>query len=592
MGSNYDFGGWATKNDLKCSDGRTIRANAFKDQDGAKVPLVWNHQHNDAHNVLGHAMLENRADGVYAYCTFNDTESGRDAKELVRHGDINSLSIYANKLKHNGADVIHGAIREVSLVLAGANPGASICEVFAHSEDGVDYVVEDECVLYTGENSIELSHNDEDNDSEEDLSHADNNEKKKEDSTVEEQKNQSSGDDKTIGEVFDTLTEEQKNAVYALVGAIKEEDNNNEGDSDNMKHSVFAQEENDAVLSHSDVQEIFEDAKNYGSLKKSFLQHADVTPGEDYGIGNIDYLYPDYQNVNKEPEFIKRNNDWVAKVMNGTHKSPFSRIRSLAANITESDARAKGYIKGNQKTEEVFPLLKRETTPQTIYKKQMLDRDDIVDITSFDVVAWLKKEMRMMLEEEIARAILIGDGRVAGSADSISKDHIRPIWGDASTYTINQTVTVANNATDEAKAKAFMKACVKARKNYKGSGNPVLFTTEDLLTDMLLIEDTTGRTIYDTVDKLKNYLRVSDIVTVPVMEDQTRTASGVTYTLGGIIVNLEDYNVGADKGGAVNMFDDFDIDFNQQKYLIETRCSGALIKPYSAISVEFVPAGE
>ena len=565
----YDFSGWATKNNLKCSDGRTILKDAFKENDGQKVPLVWNHQHDDPDNVLGHALLENRDEGVYAYCAFNDTESGQQAKKLVEHGDVVSLSIYANKLKQQGGNVIHGAIREVSLVLAGANPGAFIDVVMSHGEDsegdGIISMMED----------ISLS----DGEIEEDtVSHA---EEKKEDEKMAE-----NSKDMTIKEIIDTMTEDQKNAMYYLIGkAIEGDDENDKGGDENMKHNVFDNdtENKDDVLSHSDMEAIFSDAKRYGSLKDSVLAH---------GIDQIDYLFPEAESLNRTPEFIKRDTGWVSKVMSGVHHTPFSRIKSMFADITEDDARAKGYIKGKLKKEEVFSLLKRTTTPTTIYKKQKLDRDDVIDITDFDVVAWLKSEMRMMLDEELARAFLVGDGRLSSSDDKINEQNIRPIWKDDDLYTIKSSIEVAADATSDQKAKAFIRAIIKARKNYKGSGEPTLYTTEDMLTDCLLMEDNNGRIIYDSTAKLANMLRVKEIVTVPVMEGLTRTADeGKTMALMGIVVNLADYNVGADKGGAVNMFDDFDIDYNAQKYLIETRCSGALIKPFSAIAVELEQTG-
>ena len=565
----YDFSGWATKNNLKCSDGRTILKDAFKENDGQKVPLVWNHQHNDPNNVLGHALLENRNDGVYAYCAFNDTEAGQQAKQLVEHGDVASLSIYANKLKQRGNDVVHGVIREVSLVLAGANPGAFIDVVMSHGEDaegdGVISMMED----------ISLSNGEIDDNT---ISHAEEN---KEDKKVAEDSK-----DMTIQDVINTMTEDQKNAMYYLIGkAIEGDDENDEGGDKNMKHNVFDQTEDtqENTLSHDAMNTIISDAKRYGSLKESFLAHA-----QEYGIENIDYLFPEAETLNKTPEFIKRDTGWVSKVMNGVHHTPFSRIKSMFADITEDDARAKGYIKGNLKKEEVFSLLKRTTTPTTIYKKQKLDRDDVIDITDFDVVAWLKTEMRMMLDEEIARAILIGDGRLSSSDDKINEQNIRPIVSDADLYTIKTKITIANNATSDNKAKAFIRSVIKSRKNYKGSGEPTLYTTEDLVTDCLLLEDNTGRVIYDSLEKLKNVLRVKEIVTVPVMEG-LKDAEGNDVLA--IVVNLADYNVGADKGGAINMFDDFDIDYNQQKYLIETRCSGALTKPYSAIVISLEQAG-
>ena len=575
----FDFSGWATKANLKCSDGRTIMKDAFKDNDGKQVPLVWNHQHNDPDNVLGHALLENRNEGVYAYCKFNDSESGKTAKLLVQHGDVNALSIYANQLKQHMSNVTHGNIREVSLVLAGANPGASIDSIIMHGEES-----DEEGVIYTGE-TLSLSHS-----SEDELAHA--NEENKEDKPMAEENK--AGGEKTVADVFNTLTEEQKTVVYAMIGQAledagvsadeDEEINHSEGGTDDMKTNVFDQtnETNEGVLSHDAMQTIINDGKRYGSLKESFLAHAG-----DYGIDNIDYLFPEAQTLNKTPEFIQREMGWVQKVMNGTHHTPFSRIKSVFADITEDEARARGYMKGKLKKEEVFSLLKRTTTPTTIYKKQKLDRDDAIDITDFDVVAWLKSEMRMMLDEEIARAILIGDGRLASSDDKINEANIRPIYNDEELYTIQTTVTVGANATADEKAKAMIRAAIKARKDYRGSGTPTFFTTEDVLTDALLLEDTLGHRLYKNAGEVADAMRVKEIVTVPVMEGMKGKNGG---DLIGIIVNLTDYNVGADKGGAINMFDDFDIDYNQQKYLIETRCSGALTKPKSAIAIEMTTA--
>lgn len=563
----YDFSGWATRNNLKCSDGRVILKDAFKSNDGETVPLVWNHQHNDAFNVLGHALLENRDSGVYAYCTFNDTESGRNAKLLVEHGDVSALSIYANKLKQQGSNVLHGEIREVSLVLAGANPGAFIDSIISHGE-----ISDEEAIIYTDE-YICLKHSDD----------AEDEKTEKENSNMEKKKNEN---EETVEDVFNTLTEKQKKVVYALIGQAledakggDEEDEDEDEDEDggnNMKHNIFDNDESyqGDVISHAEMTAVINDAKRYGSMKDSAIAH---------GIEDIEYLFPDAHNLNTPPEFIKRDTGWVGKVMNAVHHTPFSRIKSMFADITEDDARAKGYIKGNLKKDEVFSLLKRTTTPTTVYKKQKLDRDDVVDITDFDVVAWLKTEMRMMLDEELARAFLIGDGRLSSSDDKINEQNIRPIVSDDDLYTIKAEVEVTASMTAEQRAKAFIRKVIKARKDYKGSGEPTLYTTEDMLTDCLLIEDTTGRVIYDSVQKLASVLRVKEIVTVPVMEGAKGKKGG---DLLGIIVNLSDYNVGADKGGAVNMFDDFDIDYNAQKYLIETRCSGALTKPYSAIALE------
>ena len=558
----FDFSGWATKANLKCSDGRTIMKDAFKDNDGKSVPLVWNHQHNDPTNVLGHALLQNRDEGVYAYCTFNDSEAGKTGKLLVQHGDVCALSIWANQLKQNLNNVVHGNIREVSLVLAGANPGAFIDSIIMHGEES-----DEDAIIYTGEDIV--------------LSHSNESEDKKMDET---DKNVETNKEETVADVFNTLSEKQKNVVYAIIGQALEEgeesDNEESEGGNEMKHNVFDQteEKKNDVLSHDAMNAIISDGKRFGSLKESFLAHAD-----EYGIKQIDYLFPEAESLNNPPEFIKRETDWVSKVMNGVHRTPFSRIKSSFADITADEARAKGYIKGNLKKEEVFTLLKRSTTPTTIYKKQKLDRDDIIDITDFDVVAWLKSEMRMMLNEEIARAILIGDGRLSSSDDKINEQNIRPIASDAELYSVRVPVNVAASATTDDKAKAMIRSAVKARKEYKGSGNPTFFTTEDWLTDALLLEDTMGHRLYKNESDVAAAMRVSNIVTVPVMEGAKGPNGG---DLIGIIVNLNDYNVGADKGGAINMFDDFDIDYNQQKYLIETRCSGALTKPYSALVLE------
>ena len=577
---DYDFCGWATKNDLRCADGRIIRKDAFKHNDGETVPLVWNHLHNEPSNILGHALLENRDEGVYAYCFFNDTEPGNEAKELVKHKDVTKLSIYANQLKQQGCDVLHGAIREVSLVLAGANPGAYIEQVLSHGE-----ALEDEGIIYTDE-EFEIAHSATSTKETPKNTEKENPDMPKETTPLAKDE---ADNEETVQDVFDTLNEKQKTVVYALIGqaladAGKGEDTTkNNGGTDNMKHNVFDEEdlENETTLSHADMDAIFHDAQR-GSLKDAVLAH---------GIDNIDYLFPDAQNATPSPILITRDMGWVAKVMTSVHHTPFSRVKSIEANLTEDYARAKGYIKGKLKKDEVFALLKRQTTPQTIYKKQKLERDDIIDITDFDVVAWLKSEMRLMLDEEIARAILVGDGRLSASDDKINEANIRPIWKDEDLYTIKAMITVATNATASDKAKQFIQTVIKSRKDYKGSGDPVLYTTEDMLTDCLLIEDTTGRVIYDSQEKLATALRVKEIITAPVMENQTRTTTdSKTATLLGLVVNLVDYNVGADKGGAINLFDDFDIDYNAQKYLIETRCSGALIKPYSAIAIESVPA--
>lgn len=582
---NYDFSGWATRNDVRCSDGRIIRRDAFKHNDGVSVPLVWNHQHNELSNVLGHALLENRSDGVYAYGYLNDTESGEMAKVLVKHGDISALSIYANKLQQRGNEVIHGEIKEVSLVHAGANPGAFIDTMLIHGDDE-----DEEAIIYSGM-QLELCHADTKKEDEKKPAETEPKEEAEEKKPEKEEKKMADEKEKTVGDVINSMSKEQQDVMYNLIGmalqeggAADEDDEDEEGGNTEMKHNVFDVDRymDENVLVHSDgtavseeeVREIFSDMKRYGNLKDSVMAH---------GIDNVDYLFPDATSLDKTPQFIQRDMGWVDKVMTGVHHTPFSRIKSIFADITEDDARAKGYFKGKLKKDEVFGLLKRTTTPTTVYKKQKMDRDDVNDITDFDVVTWLKAEMRMMLDEELARAILIGDGRLASSDDKINEQNIRPILKDEELFTIQVPVNVASSATDDDKAIAFIRAAIKARKNYKGSGSPTLYTTEDVLTDCLLLTDTTGRDLYTDVAQLAKKLRVKEIVTCPVMEGAKGVAGG---DLMGIIVNLADYNVGADKGGAVNMFDDFDIDYNQQKYLIETRCSGALTKPFSAMALE------
>ena len=568
----YDFAGYATRYGVPCADGRIIDKTAFLQNNGKKVPLVYNHQHNDISSVLGHAFLECRDDGVYAYGYFNDTDNGVEAKNQVIHGDLDSLSIWANRLQESGnpprKHVAHGDIKELSLVLAGANPGAFIEEIVAHSdEEGY------EAFIYSGD-SLELNHSE--------------GETEKEDEPMADTNKEQEPESKSAKEVFDEMTEEQKQVAIAIAGqaveeALKErgidpeEDDNDEG-GEEMGHSCFDNTGEDTnVLSHDDMVTIVKEAEKTGRMSDAFLAH---------GIENIEYLFPDAQTINGAPDFIKRNDEWVNDVMNNVHHTPFSRIKSVFADITEDEARAKGYIKGKLKKEEVFSLLKRTTTPQTIYKKQKIDRDDYIDIVDLDVVAWIKTEMRMMLDEEIARAILVGDGRLASSDDKISEDHIRPIWTDADLYTIKAAVNITKDSTSAEIAKAFIVEAIRSRVQYKGSGTPTLYAPDTIITECLLLEDKNGRMIYDTLDKLATVLRVSKIVTVPVMENLARTKETFTYKLLGIIVNLKDYNVGADKGGAVNMFDDFDIDYNAMKYLIETRCSGAMIKPYGAIAIE------
>ena len=568
----YDFAGYATRYGVPCADGRIIDKTAFLQNNGKKVPLVYNHQHNDISNVLGHAFLECREDGVYAYGYFNDTDRGVEAKNQVIHGDLDSLSIWANRLQESGnpprKHVAHGDIKELSLVLAGANPGAFIEEIVAHSdEEGY------EAFIYSGD-SLELNHSE--------------GETEKEDKPMADTNKEQEPESKSAKEVFDEMTEEQKQVAMAIAGQAVEEalkehgidpknDDDDEG-GEEMGHSCFDNTGEDTnVLSHDDMVTIVKEAEKTGRMSDAFLAH---------GIENIEYLFPDAQTINGAPDFIKRNDEWVNDVMNNVHHTPFSRIKSVFADITEDDARAKGYIKGKLKKEEVFSLLKRTTTPQTIYKKQKIDRDDYIDIVDLDVVAWIKTEMRMMLDEEIARAILVGDGRLASSDDKISEDHIRPIWTDADLYTIKAAVDITKDTTSAEIAKAFIVEAIRSRVQYKGSGTPTLYAPDTIITECLLLEDKNGRMIYDTLDKLATVLRVSKIVPVPVMENLARTKETFTYKLLGIIVNLKDYNVGADKGGAVNMFDDFDIDYNAMKYLIETRCSGAMIKPYGAIAIE------
>ena len=597
MGAKYDFSGYATRNDIRCSDGRTIRKDAFKDNDGAIVPLVWQHMHDEPANVLGHALLENREDGVYTYGSFNSTEAGINAKQLVDHGDVKSLSIYANKLKQKGGDVIHGQIREVSLVLAGANPGAFIDYIddsMAHSED----VENGEAIIYTEDDdaAMEIFHADEASAPSAKESESDKNDNSEGEKMADKEK--------TVQDVFDELTEEQKTVVYALVGQAIEDakGGDDEDEEKEMKHNAFENETGyeGNVLSHADIEKIFANAKKLGSLKEAVdmavedgvLAHSIDTTGMDVAVGEQEYgfndasmLFQEYKSLNNAPEWISRNMDWVQKVMAGVHRTPFSRIKSVYADITEDDARAKGYIKGNQKKEEVFTTLKRATDPQTVYKKQKMDRDDIIDITDFDVVAWIRAEMRVMLNEEIARAILIGDGRASDSDDKISEAHIRPIVKDVPLFNIMHAVEVPGDATPSEIAEIVMDEAVRARKQYKGSGNPTFFTTEDNLTEMLLIKDGIGHKMYKSEAEVATALRVKEVVTVEPMEGYQVKVNNTDYDLIGTIVNLSDYNVGADKGGAINMFDDFDIDYNQFKYLIETRCSGALIKPFSAITL-------
>ena len=563
----YDFSGWATRNNLKCSDGRTIMRDAFKHCDGKKVPLVWNHQHDEHFNVLGHALLENREEGVYAYCTFNDTESGRNAKALVEHGDVSALSIYANQLKQQGGNVLHGAIREVSLVLAGANPGAYIDSIIKHGEES-----DEDAIIYTDE---EIS-----------LYHAD--EPKKEDKTVAEEIKKTEGEEKTVADVFNTLTEEQKTVVYAMIGQALEEAGvdadeeveHSEGDDETMKHNIFDTDTQENTIMHADiVNNAIAVGKRFATLKDSVLAHA-----AENNITDIQELFPNEHDLNMPPQWYKENDDsWVAKVMRGVHHVPFSRVRALFAKMDEATARAHGYIKGNEKQVGLkLSILKRTTKPTTVYIKMAMDRDDLVDI-QYDALPWIRAEGRKVLDAELARAYLLGDGRDPGEDDKIDELCIRPILTDDDMYTIKYTVTDGkdfhndfNSASEnDSEAKGIIRAAIKSRKGYKGSGNLTFFTTEELVTELLLIEDQNGRRIYESEQALCTALRVKEIVTVPEMEQKT--------DIYGIFVNMADYQVGADKGGQVTTFEDFDIDFNKEKILMETRCSGALVKPKSAI---------
>ena len=607
--AKYDFSGYATKVGLKCSDGRTIMQDAFADMDGLKVPLVYQHLHNDPKNILGHAILENRKDGVYAYCSFNDTEDGQRAKALVKHGDISALSIYANSLVQKASNVVHGVIREVSLVIAGANPGAYIDNLAFEHGDGSIATDETEAIISAAAFSgdvLEFAHSEEDDDV---LEHAE--------------------DDKTLGDVFETLDEEQKTAVYALIAHALEssEKNDDEDDDESAKHSnlegdylmkknIFeggdSMNAQQGKLTRESLREIFTVARqSQSTLKNAFLAHGYETIGEafqdyahksdvlmhadPYGIENIGHLFPDHKTTTNTPAFIKRDTEWVSKVFGASKHIPFSRIKTVLADITADEARARGYITGNKKVDEVITLLKRTTDPTTIYKKQKLDRDDIVDITDFDVVIWLRMEMRMMLEEEIARAILVGDGRSSASDDKIQETKIRPIATDDDIYTIE--VQLEENTTTS----QLIDSIIRGRKQYKGTGIPTFFTTPDISGDMLLLKDTTGRRLYNTETDLAAGIRAKEIVEVPVMENKvvvitpaTSTEPGLQKRLIGISVNMNDYSLGADKGGSITMFDDFDIDFNQFRYLIETRCSGALTMPHSAIAywkLETIPVG-
>ena len=546
--SNYHFGGWATKYNVACSDGRTISNGAFAHCDDVVVPLVWNHTYTGPDSVIGKVTLKHRDEGVYAYGEFNGSDTANTAKNLVLHGDITSLSIYANKLQQRGAYVLHGDIKEVSLVLAGANPGASIQEVLVHGD-----LDDTQATIYNDPDGLEIFHSDN------------------------SQNDENSSE--TVADVYNTLTEKQKKAVAVIFEQLTEDQEDDKEEDSEMKHNVFENEKGVGELKHSEfISASLKDAKKYGSLKESFIAHS-----AQYGITDIETLFPDAKNITNEPMFIDRDQTWVAKFFNATKKSPFSRLKAIYADITADEARALGYTKGNLKKEEVFSLLKRTTSPTTVYKKQKLDRDDIIDITDFEVVGWMKREMRGKLEEELARAMLIGDGRTALHADKIKESNIRPIYNDSDLYTIKAAIGSGN------KAKEFIKAAIKSRTDYEGTGVPSLYVTPDLLADMLLIEDANGRFIYENESVLAKTLRVKEIIPVPVMKGLTRDASdSKTHNVLGIIVNPADYTVGADKGGEVTMFEDFDIDYNQEKYLIETRCSGSLLKPKTAITIEEV----
>ena len=593
MAIDYDCSGWATKANTRCYDGLTIAPDAFKECDGKTVPMVYNHDHSSVDNVIGHCLLKNRPQGVYCYAKFNDTDTGRTAKACVENGDLNAFSIYANCLQKVGKTVKHGFIREVSLVLTGCNPGALIDEVVKHSADE-DYD-EGEAFIYNDE-GLSLTHGmDPDGNPLEDLTHsADSGNAVTDDKATQEEakmadeKNMSK--EETVADVFNTLTEKQKNVVYAIIGSAMASEKDDDGKEDTtVKQNVFDHDTTETVLKHSigDINAIIKGAKSSGTMKAAF-ENSDITGEElaylSHGIDNVEWLFPDDKVLDNPPRIIDKDQTWVGKVMSAVHHIPFSRFKSMFADLTEEDARAKGYIKGNFKKEQVFGLLRRSTSPTTIYKKQKMDRDDVIDITSFDVIAWLKSEMRQKLNEEIARAILIGDGRPAASEDKVDENCIRPVFNDADLFTVKVQVSTAGLTAVEDKYKAAIKSILRARKEYKGAGSPTLFTTEDALTEMLLLEDTIGHALYADEAALARKLRVSNIVTVPQMEGMKGAKGGDLF---GIIVNLSDYTVGADKGGAVSMFDDFDIDFNAMKYLIETRCSGALTTPYSAIAVEW-----
>lgn len=587
---DYDFSGWATKANVKCFDGLTIAPNAFKDCDGKVVPVVWNHDHSAPESVLGHALLQNRKEGVYAYVKLNDTSSGQTAKACVDNGDIDAMSIYANGIQKTGRTVMHGMIKELSLVIVGCNPGALIDEVVKHTADGSE-TDSSEAYIYT-DSGLSLKHGLDPDDNpleDETLEHSDDSSETDKDKKGESK--MADANEKTVKEVFDTLTEEQKNVVYAIIGSALDEgkggESNNKGDGeeDNTMHHCFENNNGGTVLKHSldDINGIIATASKHGTLRDAFLD-AGITGDElAHSIENMDYLFPDDHNLDTVPRIVDRDQTWVDKVMNSVHHVPFARVKVMFADLTEDEARAKGYIKGNYKKEQVFKLLKRSTTPTTVYKKQRFDRDDIVDMSTMDVVGFVKKEQRGKLNEELGMAFLIGDGRDDASDDKINELNIRPIFNDDDFYTIKVVVQPGTNANEDAKAKATIKSIIKARKEYKGSGSPTFYTTDDVLTDMLLLEDGIGHPLYADEAALARKLRVKEIVTVPRMEGRKGAKGG---DLLGIVVNLADYTVGADKGGEVNMFDDFNIDYNQLIYLIETRCSGAMTTPYGAMAIE------
>lgn len=590
MAIDYDCSGWATKANTRCYDGLTIAPDAFKECDGKTVPMVYNHDHSSVDNVIGHCLLKNRPQGVYCYAKFNDTDTGRTAKACVENGDLNAFSIYANGLQKVGKTVKHGFIREVSLVLAGCNPGALIDEVVKHSADE-DYD-EGEAFIYNDE-GLSLTHGlDPNGDPLEELTHSTDggNDTKQEDAGMADEKKNG----KTLEEVYNSMTDEQKECCHALVGLAMEEADGEDGEDDGeedttVKQNVFDHDTTETVLKHSigDINAVIKGAKSSGTMKAAF-ENSDITGEElaylSHSIDNVEWLFPDDHLLDTTPRIIDKPDDWVSMVMGAVHHVPFSRIKSMFADLTEEDARAKGYFKGNFKKEEVFGLLRRSTSPTTVYKKQKLDRDDVIDITSFDVVAWLRKEMRLKLDRELALAYLLGDGRLAASEDKIDENCIRPVFNDSDLFTIKVQCKTTGLTTVEDKYKALIKQILRSRKEYRGSGTPTLYTTEDALTEMLLLEDGIGHTLYADEAALARKLRVKNIVTIPEMEGRKGAKGGDLVCL---IVNLADYTVGADKGGAVSMFDDFDIDFNAMKYLIETRCSGALTTPYSAIAVEW-----